>query len=611
MNSSASTSRLIFRATVRIFQIAAPPRKLLLLAALAVSLASLFQIFSLGLLIPMLNGLVDPLHYEALFKTYPMLTKVFNFLSIPKENKSIFLVTVVLILACVYLENLLLFLGQSRSAQISTTVAHTLRDKCFRRLSSFSKPFYDKRNVGQLQTILTSFVTAVSQHIHHISMLLVTLTFAFGFLMLMLIISWRLTASTFILLPITHFLAKRLSRRLSSSSQGEVNHMISYSDRISEILRNISLTQLSNQEASEAGRLSSVSDLIRQNGYVARRRRFAIPRIVDAVNSTGIVILACVAAFIFFKMEASSIGRLSAFFIALRRLTSHLESALNYWTQTVANVPTLHSVIELFEDSGKSFPQSGEREFLGLRHEIRFSAVSFRYPGTNKGLEDINLVVPRGSTLAVIGETGGGKSTLVRLLCAFYQQQSGDILIDGEPIGAFEISSYRRKLAVVEQRALVFSDTLRANICYGLSETEFSAAELSDAIAKAALSDFVASLPQGLETLVGKKGMELSGGEAQRVAIARALLKKPDILVLDEATSALDGETELAVQNALDTLPPSCTKIIIAHRLSTIRGADNVIVMKQGMIIEQGSAADLLEQDGTFRRLHEIQFSLQ
>jgi subfamily B ATP-binding cassette protein MsbA len=267
-----------------------------------------------------------------------------------------------------------------------------------------------------------------------------------------------------------------------------------------------------------------------------------------------------------------------------------------------------HHVWEVMDEHAAINEKPGAGELPTLKKEIELRNVSFGYANeTRSVLRDVSLTIPAGTMVALVGESGGGKSTLTKLLPRFHDPSSGSVLWDGTDIRDVTISSLRRQIALVTQETVLFNDTVRHNIAYG--KPEASDREIEEAALIAFAHDFIRELPDGYDTIVGERGIFLSGGQRQRLAIARAILVNAPVLILDEATSALDAESERLVQRAIGNLIRNRTTIVIAHRLSTVRRADVIVVMEAGRIIEIGTHAELLSQGGKYRKLYELQFA--
>ncbi len=319
---------------------------------------------------------------------------------------------------------------------------------------------------------------------------------------------------------------------------------------------------------------------------------------------TTVIIIIIILGFRFFKIP---VERLLIFVYVLQNLVKMFQSVNFSATQINYFQGSLNSIKELLRVEDKPYLQNGNVLFPGLKHSIRFVSVNFSYNSGSCILSNINLTINQGKMTALVGTSGAGKSTLASLIPRFYDPLEGQILVDDVDLRKFEITSLRRKIAIVSQDTFIFNTSVRNNIAYGLENVEestiYRAAQQSNAL------EFILDLPESFDTQLGDRGVKLSGGQRQRVAIARALLRDPEILILDEATSALDSVSERLIQESLEKLSVNRTVIAIAHRLSTIIRADKVIVLEKGCIIEQGSYQELLEQKGKLWQYHQVQFN--
>jgi subfamily B ATP-binding cassette protein MsbA len=301
------------------------------------------------------------------------------------------------------------------------------------------------------------------------------------------------------------------------------------------------------------------------------------------------------------------LGEFMSYVVALLTLLDRLKAASSINAGIQRGLAAAESVFALADTPGEE--DHGTVALDAVKGEIRFDRVTLRYPGSDKdALHDVSLVVHPGETVALVGPSGGGKSSLVNLVPRFYEPTAGRLFVDGHDVTTLTLASLRRNVALVSQDVVLFNDTVAANIGYG-AMAGASAAAIERAASAAHALDFIRALPQGFDTLVGANGVRLSGGQRQRIAIARALLKDAPILILDEATSALDSESERHVKAALDTLMQGRTTIVIAHRLSTVENADRIVVLDDGRVVEQGRHDELTARDGIYAKLHRIQFA--
>jgi subfamily B ATP-binding cassette protein MsbA len=325
---------------------------------------------------------------------------------------------------------------------------------------------------------------------------------------------------------------------------------------------------------------------------------------------TGMVIAIGVSGVVYFttleSVRPESLGDLVGFITAMVFLMRPLRQLTNMNVSLQRGIAAGVSVFRLLDESEEI--DNGDFTPERIKGRVEFRNVGFTY-SDEKGsvLQDINLLVPDGQSLAIVGRSGSGKSTLVSLLPRFYEPDCGDILIDGKPLAEYSLAGLRDQISLVSQEVVLFNDSISNNIAYGRLSTA-TRDEVERAAYAAHVDEFTGQLPDGLDTRVGDRGVLLSGGQRQRIAIARALLKNAPILILDEATSALDTESERHIQHALQQLMENRTTFVIAHRLSTVENADRIIVMEDGRIIESGSHEDLLARDGQYAKLYRLQF---
>jgi subfamily B ATP-binding cassette protein MsbA len=491
---------------------------------------------------------------------------------------------------------------------VSSRILIELRRQMFGTMLNLPIDFYATNTVGK---VINSMMFEVQQIIEMVTKVFTSIVRSsltvLGLLAWLLYLNWALTIVTLVLLPLLTLVVRKTGKRLKKLNQDALAVNAELTQVIEETTRAQQVIKIFGGHEYEKARFHERAENLRR--YTMRMTS----TFAATVPITQLMTACAVAAVVVMALIQSSHGQITvggfvSFITAMLMLLAPLKQLAEVNGPLQRGLAAAEAVFGLID---KTPERTGglalEKRSSG---RIDFAEVGFTYPGqTRPALQGVSLSVQPGETVAFVGMSGGGKSTLVSLVPGFYSATSGEIRLDGLPVEEISLHSLRQQIAMVSQNVVLFDDTLAANIAYGDSTPQRSRVEA--AVAAAYLDDVVRGLPEGLDTRIGDNGARLSGGQRQRVAIARAIYKDAPILILDEATSALDTESERAVQAALERLMQGRTTFVIAHRLSTIERADRIVVLSHGQIAEVGTHQQLLERDGVYANLYRLQFSQQ
>ena len=571
--------------------------------------AAVFDVFTFTLLIPFLNALFGqpPLAASSGVVDDMLRATVGTFLD-PADKMGSLRNIILLILAAVTAKSLLVWTSGQLGAQLQEYVTRDLRNAFYSHLQRLPLGYYTQTRAGQIlarvlqdtqatKSLVVEIVTRALQ-----SGATVVLTIA-----ALVAISWELTLLALVIAPLLIALLQPLLRKLRKGHRRLGNQYGDIASVVQESVSGIRLVKAFQAEPYEERRFVEASDRYAR-GMVRVTRIAALAQPITETVGTAIAVAILWIGAREVLVDGSLTGAaLITFLILVMRMLQPLKQLSQVPTTAQQSLAAAERLFETLDTPTETARDRGTRAIEAFRSDVTFEGVSFAYEeGAPPVLADVSFTARRGEVVALVGPSGAGKSTLVDLIPRFYEPTGGRILVDGVDTRDITLPSLRALTGIVSQDTVLFNDTVRNNIAYGRPGT-YGDAQLQAAARAANAHDFIAELPEGYDTVLGERGARLSGGQRQRLAIARALLVDPPILILDEATSALDTESERLVQEAIERLLAGRTVFVIAHRLSTIEGADQILVLDRGRLVERGTHAELLGRRGTYARLHALQ----
>ena len=559
-----------------------------------------WRAFGIAILGMMLTAATEPL-FPALIK--PLLDGSF----VARNPFFSFWIPVALV-GIFVLRGILSFLTSYSMAWVSNKVVLDLRNEMFGRMLHLPTKFFDSQSSGALISKVAYDVNGVTSAATGVLTIIVEDSLKVVFLLAYLLyLNWQLTLIALVIVPCIALVIRLFSRRLRTMSEESLKAMGRITHCLQEAVECHKVVKIFGGQTYEKRRFDRALQELR--GY-SMRQTVAAAATVPIVQLFAALALAIIISIAVQQSAANqlTVGDFMSFITAMLMLLTPMKHLADVNAPLQRGLASASSVFELVDEEPET--DNGQRSMGRVKGALCFEDVSYAYPGaTRNALDRVSITIRPGETIALVGPSGGGKTTFVNLLPRFYSPTAGRVLLDGDDLRDITLGSLRANIALVSQDVALFNDTVEANIAYS-TFGRVSRAQVEAAAAGAHALDFIREMPQGFDTLVGENGVRLSGGQRQRIAIARALLKDAPLLILDEATSALDSESERYVQEALATLMRGRTTVVIAHRLSTIEHANRIVVLQRGAVVESGSHQELLGRDGLYARLYRIQFSL-
>ncbi|AKA39834.1 lipid A ABC transporter ATP-binding protein/permease MsbA [Yersinia ruckeri] len=566
----------------RLWPMIAPFKTGLIAAAIALILNAASDTFMLSLLKPLLDD------------------------GFGKANSSILMWMPLAIIGLMLVRGVSGFISSYCISWVSGKVVMHMRRRLFSHMMGMPVSFFDQQSTG---TLLSRITYDSEQVASSSSSALITVVregaSIIGLFILMFYYSWQLSLILIVIAPIVSIAIRMVSKRFRNISKNMQSTMGEVTTSAEQMLKGHKEVLIFGGQQVETERFNTVSNRMRQQGMKMVSASSISDPIIQLIASFALAFVLYAASFPS-VMETLTAGTITVVFSSMIALMRPLKSLTNVNAQFqrgMAACQTLFAILDMEQEK-----DDGKLEIDRVKGDIDFRNVTFKYPGKETpALIDINIEIKAGKTVALVGRSGSGKSTIANLLTRFYDVSAGSILMDGHDLREYTLSSLRNQVALVSQNVHLFNDTVANNIAYA-RDHQYTRAEIEKAARMAYAMDFIEKMDNGLDTVIGENGVMLSGGQRQRIAIARALLRDCPILILDEATSALDTESERAIQSALDELQKNRTSLVIAHRLSTIEKADEILVIEDGRIIERGEHAELLARQGAYAQLNRMQF---
>ena len=538
---------------------------------------------------------------------YPIITRMMLNEWIPNEELTSIIIGGVSLVTIYLIRMGLRYFVQYYGHVMGVHMQGEMRSDLFNKLQTLPYSYFDNHETGVIMSTMTNDLFDISELAHHGPENLFIASFtAIGAITYLMIIDWILGLILLGVIPILVFVTWFFRRKFRSAMRRSKKAIASLNARLESSISGVRVTKAFTNEDIEKERFEETNkELIktRTEVFSSMGKYFAISQFVT--DFFNVLVLVVGGIFLYKNIGGFNYGDYSAFIVSVGLFIAPINQLIMFMEQFESASAGFARFLALIDEKSETI-YNGQNEFDKVEGDLVFDHVSFHYEESNEVLDDVSFHLEPGKTLALVGPSGGGKTTICHLIPRFYFLEAGHIYIDNIDISDYTLRSLREKIGIVQQDVFLFGGTIKDNILYG--KPDATDEEVLEAAKKANILDFINTLPKGIDTEVGERGVRLSGGQKQRLSIARLFLKNPPILILDEATSALDNTTEMLIQRSLQELAKGRTCLIVAHRLSTIKNADEIAVISKGKIMEMGSHEDLLKLKGIYAELYRLQF---
>ncbi|TCK92363.1 ATP-binding cassette subfamily B protein [Natranaerovirga hydrolytica] len=537
---------------------------------------------------------------------FPMISRYILQDLLPNERYNVFFIFILVLIGIYILRGIFEYIVNYWGHVLGVRIEYDMRNDLFLHLQKLPFKFYDKNKTGSLMSRVVNDLFEITELAHHgpEDIFLSTLMLGGSFIIL-LTINWKLTLILYVVVVILVWFAISQRKKLSQGFREVKRKTANINSTLENSLSGIRVAKAFANEDFEVSKFKKGNDAFRgSKKYAYKRMGIFMGGMHFMIHILNVIAIGVGGYFI--MVGQMSHGDLLAFILYINSFLQPIRKLTNFVQQFESGMTGFERFVEIMEIDPSITDSKNAIDIQEVKGNIEFKKVSFAYTEEEQVLNELDLHIQSGETVALVGPSGGGKTTICQLIPRFYDVNEGAIQVDGKNIKDIKMNSLRRNIGIVQQDVFLFSGTIKENIAYGKINATDN--EIIEAAKKAEIHDFIMSLPKGYETEVGDRGIRLSGGQKQRISIARVFLKNPPILILDEATSALDNETEIKIQNALEKLAKGRTTLVIAHRLSTIKNADRIVVMTQEGIKEQGSHEELIKTEGIYSKLYNAQF---